>query len=193
MNLKTPLIVVGLILALALFAGAWQSDVFAKNGTVPPVVPPKPTRVATLPIPVIGKCVIAIAVKAKPVLVDLTGDFQSGAEADVLKAGMVLRVCRVDPNKLYFADTLHTINEVFYVAVLDKDKEINPQKLVKKGKITFVLSTDEVDAFKKDPTLGILWYDAEHEKWVRLVAVLKDDKLTVDTDALGYFLFGSLK
>jgi hypothetical protein len=193
MKIKTPLIVIGLILVLALFAGTWQTNVFA--ATVPPVVPPAPPVVIVVPpiIPVTGNCVVAPSIKGRPLLADLSGAFKTGVDADVVKPGREVKICLVDPNNIPDSGGVISTGSIVYVTVQEKGKELRPILFSRRAKVTFVLTQDEVDAFKKDPTLGVLWYNETDKRWVRFIAVLDGNELTVYTNRVGMFMMGKLK
>ena len=115
---------------------------------------------------------------------------KAGVEADTLKAGEVVSL--TTPTTLPGADTVSLIGCSVYSSVLDNGV---PASLAGTETFTFTfpLTDAQVQALKKDPTAGILWYNATTNKWERLIGVLEGNNLTFTTYSLGYFALGGLK
>jgi hypothetical protein len=190
MKTKMTWIAVALVLVVALLGGVWQTGAYAQ--TVPPVVPTQ-TPVVVPIIPLTGGCATGDVVKAKPLSVDASGAAQAGVPADGLKAGYTVEVCVLDTKTMTIINTITPTTGVINIAVKEQEKEVTPVTFDKKMEVTFVLTTTELDAFKKDSKMGILWFDPNQNSWVRLQGVLKDNKFSVETDKVGIFTVGTIK
>jgi hypothetical protein len=190
MNTKLPWIAVALVLVVALLGGVWQTGAYAQ--TVPPVVPTQ-TPVVIPIIPLTGGCSTGDVVKAKPLVVDVTGAVQAGVPADGLKAGYTVEVCVLDTKTMTIVNSITPATGVVNIAVKEQSKAVTPVTFDKKMEVSFVFTASELDAFKKDPKMGILWFDPNQNTWVRLQGTLKDNKFSVETDKVGIFTVGTIK
>lgn len=189
MKSKSVMIIFGVLVVLALVGGAWQTSVFAQ--TVPPVVPADNGTGGGGPvIPPAGGATANQTVENGKAALVTSGGWQVSAGKNVLPAGDVLGV--TIPGNLPGAGSVSAITGGMYTTLTNNGANVElsgNQKVV----VSFKLSQDQLDAFKKDPNAGILWYDPVKKSWVRLSATLNGDTLSVETSGLGYFVVGSLK
>jgi hypothetical protein len=188
MKNKLPPILFALIVGLALFGGTWQMSPFA--ATVPPVVPEQPVVQSSPPVSGTGQ--VSTTDDGNGARIEITNQALISVPANTLQPGTVIKASTVISSEAPSSGSLSSINNVLFLD-LSKDGVSLSNPLTSSISISMTLSDDQIEAFKKDPTLGVQWYDPDKKEWVKLPASLVDGKLVFETKKGGYFAFGSKK
>ena len=178
-----------LILAIALIWGSW--GVSYAQTSIAPLIP-------TAVIPVTGGEICKSGTSyTSGVVAELNGVQASAlddkgnpcltveAPAGNLGNGEAIKIEVVDMNTAG-VNLVNPLTEVFNVGVTPS------QQLSNTLTHTFTLSDAELEAFKANPNMGVLWYDAANGVWVKLDAVVQGNQVIVQTDKVGLFTIGTI-
>jgi hypothetical protein len=183
-----------IIMAGALVGGSWQ--IGYGQGTVPPAPPAAPVKPATgadLIAP--GTAAVSPAMKG---CTDVTAELldsarktrlQVVAQCKELAEGESILLAVIDPVTDTRVQKVTPLTEVVNVGVYQKPDAV----LSGPWSHTWTLKDAELDAFKKDSAMGVLWFDKDANKWVKLDAVVKGNQVTVESSKTGLFTIGKSK
>ena len=183
---KTPLVIFVVVVALAVIGGTWQSSVFA--ATVPPTVPTK--EAVVLSTPVVDTWQETVVSGTEAASVAIPGLATVDVPAGLLKDGSKVKASALKPEDVPSQENFANISGVLYLSIEEDGAEMT-EELAEPVSITFELTADQIEAFKKDPGMSVQWFDPEKEEWVRIPATLSENKLVIQTKKAGYFVFGS--
>jgi len=178
-----------LVLAIALIGGSWGIS-YAQT-TIGPLAPGV--------IPVTGGDICKAGTSYTSGVVAELGGVKASALDDKgnpcltveagagnLGNGQAIKIDVVDNNTAN-VNLVNPLTEVFNVGTVDPNYTLT-HALTQ----TFTLTDAELEAFKANPNMGVLWYDAANGKWVKLDAVVQGNQVIVQTDKVGLFTIGTI-
>lgn len=178
----------GLIGVLALLGGTWQLTALAV--TVPPYIPPAPvTQPST---PVTGEGEVTTTDSGNGAVVEIADLATVSIPPNTLAPGSVIKAVSVLSSMLPENDMLDSIGSIVHISI-DQNGEDMTGSLSSSMNVVMTLTAEQVEAFKKDPKMGVQWYDPEKKEWVKIPATLMDGKISFNTKQTGYFAFASQK
>jgi hypothetical protein len=187
-NTKHKLVVVIalVIVVVAMAGGSWKSTY--AQGTVATTQPAQPTTAPTptsAPMSAVKYQIVSDPSKPLEALMETVIEGAGGVKfsSSTLKKGDSVKFEVIDPANVAKADKVTPLTEFVQVTTTVSGKYT----------LYFTLSKSEVDAYKKNSNMGILWYDSSKGTWTRLSATLKDGVLSVETDKPGIYTCGVIK